>query len=61
MKKLILTISVCVALGGCAASRTVPDPVGIGTGTYELKKSPCACLEVPMQLPGQQAHVAAEV
>lgn len=58
MKKLILMIAVCAALGGCAAARTVPEPVGIGTGTYELKKSPCACLEVPMQLPGKAAAEA---
>ena len=52
MKNALLIISVCAVLGACASAKTVPDPIGIGTGVHELKKSPCACLEVPMQLPG---------
>lgn len=54
MKKMILTIAACAAiaaLSGCAGAKAVPDPVGIGTGVHELKKSPCACTNVPMHLP----------
>lgn len=53
MKKTILVVCVLGAvLAGCAGAKKTPDPIGIGTGVHELKKSPCACLEVPMVVPG---------
>lgn len=50
-KRLALIILVASALSACAGARTVPTPVGVGTGTHELKKSPCACTEVIMRVP----------
>jgi hypothetical protein len=47
---LLLLTMLC--LTGCASligSDEVPDPVGIGYDPNELKRSPCACLEVPQQ------------
>ncbi len=34
-----------LALAGCG-STSVPEPVGIGGDVDELKKSPCACIEI---------------
>ena len=35
--------------GGLDANQQ--PPVGIGPGVNELQRSPCACLEIPMQIP----------
>ena len=42
-----------VVLSGCYGSYYEPEPVGIGTGSDELKLSPCACMEIelPKDLP----------
>lgn len=42
---------VCAAgllLGGCGSSE-YPMPRGIGSHPSDLKVSPCACLEIPLQ------------
>jgi hypothetical protein len=46
----VLLIASLLLLGACSSS-LVPDPIGIGTGVHDLKRSPCACNEIPMQLP----------
>lgn len=46
MKKLFLISMFALALSGCG-STTVPEPIGIGSDVDELKKSPCACIEIP--------------
>ena len=55
MLKRIFLFFVLVALSGCNAvgSYYEPEPVGIGKDVYELKLSPCACIEVelPKRLP----------
>lgn len=43
-----------LALSACSSTRS-PDPVGIGEGVNELKRSPCACTEIPMGRPSQGA------
>ena len=47
MKKIILALFVVTAfiLGACG-SLYEKEPVGIGRDYSELKKSPCACLEL---------------
>ena len=49
----LLMLFVLFILSGCYGSYYEPEPVGIGTGSDELKLSPCACLEieVPKTLP----------
>lgn len=46
MKKLFLVSMFALVLTGCG-STTVPEPIGIGGDVDELKKSPCACIEIP--------------
>jgi hypothetical protein len=49
-----LLILFCLfALSACYGSYYEPEPVGIGTGSDELKLSPCACMEIelPKTLP----------
>ena len=50
--KLIILL-VLFVLSGCYGSNYEPEPVGIGTGSDELKLSPCACMEIelPKNLP----------
>lgn len=53
-KTLILAFAV-VVLAACSliGDYYEPEPVGIGKDVYELKLSPCACIEVelPKTLP----------
>ncbi len=53
MKFKLLALCLLVALSGCYGSYYEPEPVGIGTGSDELKLSPCACMEIelPKTLP----------
>ncbi len=44
MKKLIILLLTSIALQGCASK--YEKVVGIGSDRDELKKSPCACLEI---------------
>lgn len=50
--KMLVVLGVIV-LSGCYGSYYEPEPVGIGTGSDELKLSPCACMEIelPKNLP----------
>ncbi len=41
---IIGTLSACSTVFG---SEELPEPVGIGRGTNDLKRSPCACIELP--------------
>jgi hypothetical protein len=50
-RHLILFTFILVALSACG-STSVPEPVGIGSGVDELKRSPCACMEVPQDYSG---------
>ena len=48
--KIMLTIMMTLSFNACSSlygSKESPDPVGIGTDPDELKRSPCACTEVP--------------
>ena len=49
----ILILFVLFVLSGCYGSYYEPEPIGIGSGSDELKLSPCACMEVelPKTLP----------
>lgn len=44
---LSLLLSACQSLSGAQHQL----PVGSGSGPHDLKRSPCACLEIPMSLP----------
>ena len=61
MKVLLLVTLVCAGLGACASARSwgetedMPLPAGIGPETPDLKRSPCACLEVPQDFGGFNA------
>ena len=43
MKRLIFVVSLAVALSGCAVTKKDVEMPKEGTGTDEMKKSPCAC------------------
>ena len=49
----LLILFIFFMLSGCYGSYYEPEPVGIGTGSDELKLSPCACMEIelPKDLP----------
>ncbi len=55
MYKALAVLLVAVVLAACniLGSYYEPEPVGIGKDIYELKLSPCACIEVelPKTLP----------
>lgn len=55
MYKAVFLFLVIFALAACNFLGTYyePEPVGIGKDVYELKLSPCACIEVelPKTLP----------
>ncbi|MDR0483928.1 MAG: hypothetical protein LBH40_01425 [Alphaproteobacteria bacterium] len=44
MKKLVLALILMGILSGCSSN--LEKPVGIGSGRDDLKKSPCACLDI---------------
>lgn len=46
---LLFGVSACGELG--TGSQYEPGPVGTGTSVQELKATPCACAEIPMQFP----------
>ena len=50
-------VGAILLLQGCDFVRgreTLPNPVGIGRDNDDLKRSPCACLEVPQNYNGWQ-------
>ncbi len=51
MSKIIHLSLILLTLSGCngvlGRSDKMPEPVGIGYEIDELKRSPCACLEIP--------------
>ena len=55
MYKSLILLLIMLAVAACnfVGSYYEPEPVGIGKDIYELKLSPCACIEVelPKTLP----------
>lgn len=54
---------ITVALSSLAACGDIgtgssyePGPVGTGSSVQELKGTPCACLEIPMHVPGDATY-----
>lgn len=47
----LLAVLAAGMVAGCGA--TEPQPVGIGRGADDLKRSPCACLDHPVAPPSQ--------
>jgi len=55
-RTLALTLLATALLVGCSSTPTTDSkieagPVGIGRSINELKGSPCACTEIPMEIP----------
>jgi len=50
--RVIAVVIALAALAACSSTRA-PDPVGIGEGINQLKRSPCACTPIPMSLPAE--------
>lgn len=48
MKKWLFIIGLIVLAGACGSIFEM-EPVGIGTDYSELKKSPCACLQLDLK------------
>jgi hypothetical protein len=44
----LLLVSILAALSGCGSIYD-PEPVAIGPDPSELKRSPCACLELKLE------------
>ncbi len=54
--RLSLVLMAAALLGGCGSDSA--EPVGIGHGVDELKRSPCACMTVPQDFgPGWREDV----
>ena len=56
-KKITLILTVLL-LASCSqklnsGSSYEAGPVGVGKGVQDLKKTPCACIEIPMQFPDE--------
>lgn len=45
--RIFLVLAAAALLDACAGDRE--QPAGIGSGRDELKRSPCACLELPLE------------
>lgn len=55
-RRIALAGMMLVILAGCSTSAITGSdenkgPVGIGNSINEHKRSPCACMEIPMQIP----------
>ena len=46
IKQVFFVIGLCVSLNACSIYEK--EPVGIGPDISELKRSPCACMEVEL-------------
>lgn len=56
---LWLTVSGCVSLaqrtaGELRGADQLDYPISVGPQSHELKRSPCACIPVPLKRPGPQ-------
>lgn len=51
MNKILMISIFTLALGGCGSILT-PEPRGIGESMDDLKRSPCACMEIPQDYSG---------
>lgn len=54
--RIVLAGMMLISLAGCSTSAITGSdenkgPVGIGNSINEHKRSPCACMEIPMQIP----------
>lgn len=47
IRTLAITTLITLAVAGCGSS--VEKPKAIGTGIDDMKRSPCACLELPLR------------
>lgn len=53
----LVAVASVLAVAGCGGSRTTTGskieqgPVGIGRSVNQLKGTPCACTEIPMNIP----------
>lgn len=47
---LACATAVALLVAGCASGPEMPQPAG--GGTDELRRSPCACIEIPQAAPG---------
>lgn len=45
--RTIAVILIAALLAGCSMSTAEPEPVSIGPGYNEHKRSPCACMLIP--------------
>ncbi|MBR9817298.1 MAG: lipoprotein [Rhodospirillales bacterium] len=52
MKRLIIVFSAVVLLAGCAVTGKEVEMPKEGTGTDEMKKSPCVCEPIPFNSGG---------
>jgi len=60
LKKSSLALAAVLSLGACSqtigmGSEIERGPVGTGTTVKELKSSPCACTEIPMNFEAMSA------
>lgn len=59
--RLALAVVTMASLSACGGqigtgSQYEPGPVGTGSSIQELKGTPCACLEIPMNIPGSDMY-----
>jgi hypothetical protein len=48
MLKLFIIAVVLMGQSSCSSKYFLPEPVGIGPERDQLKRSPCACYEIPL-------------
>ena len=49
--RLALALLLAAPLSGCGLIQTEEKSPGIGSGTDQLKKSPCACVDIEQRYP----------
>ena len=56
--RAVFAVAAIALLAGCAAGsgQVQPSPQGIGSSPNQLRRAPCACMEV-QSLPGIPAHL----
>lgn len=54
VKKILFVIALSTLIGGCAGNSMTEYPIGIGPGPNSLKRSPCACIQLPNLAQSQQ-------
>ena len=51
MTRLVAVLTIAFLVAGCSSERQ-PEPIGIGRDRDALKRSPCACMEIPQNYEG---------